>query len=125
MLLPLQVLLLVLLLTRLSQTLLPGTVIMTGTPAGVGYARDPPCWLAPGDVVEVEVKTLQGSLPTNFESRSLLFIPAVRWRGWGCCGIRWWHVRRGWRRSPRRTRSFSILEKFSRSRSRSPCPRRH
>lgn len=37
-------------------TLLPGTVIMTGTPAGVGFARTPPVFLRPGDVVEIEVR---------------------------------------------------------------------
>jgi 2-keto-4-pentenoate hydratase/2-oxohepta-3-ene-1,7-dioic acid hydratase in catechol pathway len=36
-------------------TLLPGTVIMTGTPSGVGFARKPPVFLKAGDVVEVEV----------------------------------------------------------------------
>lgn len=38
-----------------SMTLLPGTVIMTGTPAGVGFTRIPPVFLRPGDVVEIEV----------------------------------------------------------------------
>lgn len=37
-------------------TLLPGTVILTGTPAGVGAARTPPRYLRPGDEVEVEVE---------------------------------------------------------------------
>ena len=37
-------------------TLLPGTVIMTGTPSGVGFARTPPVFLRPGDVVEVEIE---------------------------------------------------------------------
>ena len=37
-------------------TLLPGTVIMTGTPGGVGFARKPPVFLHPGDVVEIEVE---------------------------------------------------------------------
>lgn len=37
-------------------TLLPGTAIMTGTPAGVGFARTPPVFLEPGDVVEVEIE---------------------------------------------------------------------
>ena len=37
-------------------TLEPGDVIATGTPSGVGYARTPPVFLAPGDVVEVEVE---------------------------------------------------------------------
>ena len=36
-------------------TLLPGTVIMTGTPSGVGVARQPAVYLRPGDVVEVEI----------------------------------------------------------------------
>ncbi len=37
-------------------TLLPGTVIMTGTPGGVGNARVPPVLLTPGDVCEVEIE---------------------------------------------------------------------
>jgi 2-keto-4-pentenoate hydratase/2-oxohepta-3-ene-1,7-dioic acid hydratase in catechol pathway len=39
-----------------STTLVPGTVILTGTPHGVGMARKPPRWLAPGDVVTVEIE---------------------------------------------------------------------
>jgi 2-keto-4-pentenoate hydratase/2-oxohepta-3-ene-1,7-dioic acid hydratase in catechol pathway len=35
--------------------LLPGDVIVTGTPAGVGMARKPPRWLRPGDRFEVEI----------------------------------------------------------------------
>jgi 2-keto-4-pentenoate hydratase/2-oxohepta-3-ene-1,7-dioic acid hydratase in catechol pathway len=35
-------------------TLVPGDVIVTGTPTGAGARRDPPVWLKPGDVVEVE-----------------------------------------------------------------------
>ncbi len=35
--------------------LLPGDVIVTGTPAGVGHARKPPVYMRPGDSVEVEV----------------------------------------------------------------------
>ncbi len=38
-----------------STTLLPGTVILTGTPHGVGMARKPPRWLKAGDVVEIEI----------------------------------------------------------------------
>lgn len=38
-----------------STTLRPGTVILTGTPAGVGMARKPPRWLRPGNVVTVEI----------------------------------------------------------------------
>jgi 2-keto-4-pentenoate hydratase/2-oxohepta-3-ene-1,7-dioic acid hydratase in catechol pathway len=39
-----------------NMTLLPGTVILTGTPSGVGFARTPPVFLRPGDVVEVEIE---------------------------------------------------------------------
>jgi 2-keto-4-pentenoate hydratase/2-oxohepta-3-ene-1,7-dioic acid hydratase in catechol pathway len=35
--------------------LAPGDVIVSGTPGGVGARRDPPVWMKPGDVVEVEV----------------------------------------------------------------------
>ncbi|MBL9206642.1 MAG: fumarylacetoacetate hydrolase family protein [Opitutaceae bacterium] len=41
-----------------SRTLLPGTVILTGTPHGVGYARKPPLWLQAGDVAEVEIEKI-------------------------------------------------------------------
>ncbi|MGA2836724.1 MAG: fumarylacetoacetate hydrolase family protein [Acidimicrobiales bacterium] len=37
-------------------TLEPGTVLATGTPAGVGAATDPPRWLVAGDTVTVEVE---------------------------------------------------------------------
>ncbi len=40
----------------LGLTLLPGDVIATGTPSGVGFARTPPEYLWPGDVVECEVE---------------------------------------------------------------------
>jgi 2-keto-4-pentenoate hydratase/2-oxohepta-3-ene-1,7-dioic acid hydratase in catechol pathway len=36
-------------------TLLPGDVIATGTPAGVGMGMDPPQWLSDGDVVRIEI----------------------------------------------------------------------
>jgi 2-keto-4-pentenoate hydratase/2-oxohepta-3-ene-1,7-dioic acid hydratase in catechol pathway len=36
-------------------TLLAGTIILTGSPAGVGAARKPPVFLKNGDVVEVEI----------------------------------------------------------------------
>jgi 2-keto-4-pentenoate hydratase/2-oxohepta-3-ene-1,7-dioic acid hydratase in catechol pathway len=41
-----------------STTLLPGTVILTGTPHGVGMARKPPCWLKPGDNVTIEIEKI-------------------------------------------------------------------
>jgi 2-keto-4-pentenoate hydratase/2-oxohepta-3-ene-1,7-dioic acid hydratase in catechol pathway len=37
-------------------TLRPGTVIMTGTPAGTGFGRTPPVFLQPGDNVKVEIE---------------------------------------------------------------------
>jgi 2-keto-4-pentenoate hydratase/2-oxohepta-3-ene-1,7-dioic acid hydratase in catechol pathway len=39
-------------------TLAPGDLIFTGTPPGVGMAREPAVWLKPGDVVEVEIDGL-------------------------------------------------------------------
>lgn len=39
-----------------STTLLPGTVILTGTPQGVGAARKPPVFLQPGDTVTIEIE---------------------------------------------------------------------
>lgn len=39
-----------------STTLLPGTVILTGTPQGVGMAQKPPRWLRAGDEVVVEIE---------------------------------------------------------------------
>lgn len=39
-------------------TINPGDLLATGTPSGVGYARQPPWLLQPGDVVEVEIERL-------------------------------------------------------------------
>jgi acylpyruvate hydrolase len=39
-------------------TLEPGDVIACGTPSGVGFARTPPLWMAPGDVCEVEIERI-------------------------------------------------------------------
>ena len=41
-----------------STTLFPGTVILTGTPQGVGMARKPPLWLQPGDIVSIEIESI-------------------------------------------------------------------
>ena len=48
------------LISFLSQdtTLIPGTVLLTGTPQGVGFARKPPVWLQPGDEVTIEVEKI-------------------------------------------------------------------
>ena len=39
-------------------TLVPGDVIATGTPAGVGWSKKPPQFMKPGDVVEVEIEAV-------------------------------------------------------------------
>ena len=46
--------------SALSQdtTLLPGTVILTGSPPGVGMARDPQVWLRPGGEAHVEIERI-------------------------------------------------------------------
>jgi len=48
------------LVSRVSElvTLMPGDVILTGTPGGVGYRRDPQVFLSPGDQVVVEISGL-------------------------------------------------------------------
>jgi 2-keto-4-pentenoate hydratase/2-oxohepta-3-ene-1,7-dioic acid hydratase in catechol pathway len=48
-----------------GMTLLPGAIIASGTPDGVGFARTPPEFLQPGDVMETEVEgigTLQNRI---------------------------------------------------------------
>ncbi len=52
-----------------STTLLPGTVILTGTPHGVGFARKPPRWLKPGDQVTVEIEKI-GALVNPVEEEA-------------------------------------------------------
>ncbi len=39
-----------------SATLLPGTLILTGTPSGVGFTRNPPKYLMPEDKLETEIE---------------------------------------------------------------------
>lgn len=41
-----------------GMTLLPGDIILTGTPAGVGFALDPPQFLKPGDKIESEIEKI-------------------------------------------------------------------
>ena len=41
-----------------TMTLRPGVVILTGTPQGVGFARNPPVWMRPGDRVVVEIERI-------------------------------------------------------------------
>jgi len=54
-----------------STTLLPGTVILTGTPQGVGMARTPQVWLKDGDDVTIEIEGI-GALrnPVQAEAAS-------------------------------------------------------
>lgn len=49
-----------------GHTLLPGTLIVTGTPSGVGMARTPPRFLKAGDVVEVTVEQV-GTITNRVE----------------------------------------------------------
>ena len=63
-----------------SMTLLSGTVILTGTPEGVGFTRQPPLFLKEGDVVSVEIekigtltnKVIREESLTNSEETSLV-----------------------------------------------------
>lgn len=41
-----------------TMTLRPGSVILTGTPQGVGFARKPPVWMKAGDTVVVELEKI-------------------------------------------------------------------
>ncbi len=48
-----------------TMTIRAGSIILTGTPAGVGMARTPPVFLKPGDVTEIQIQRL-GRLVTRF-----------------------------------------------------------
>ena len=50
-----------------GMTLVPGDVIITGTPPGVGMARDPQLWMKPGDEVTIEIEGL-GALTNPVEA---------------------------------------------------------
>jgi 2-keto-4-pentenoate hydratase/2-oxohepta-3-ene-1,7-dioic acid hydratase in catechol pathway len=50
-----------------GMTLMPGDIIMTGTPAGVGFARNPKVFLKAGDEVTIEIEGL-GSLTNPVEA---------------------------------------------------------
>lgn len=51
-------------------TLVPGDVIVTGTPGGVGWSKKPPRFMVPGDVVEVEIEGI-GVLRNTVEQAPL------------------------------------------------------
>ena len=61
-----------------TMTLVPGDIIATGTPSGVGFARTPPLFLRDGDTVEVELGGLGVlSNPVVLEpARHLAAVPA-------------------------------------------------
>jgi 2-keto-4-pentenoate hydratase/2-oxohepta-3-ene-1,7-dioic acid hydratase in catechol pathway len=50
-----------------GMTLEPGDIIITGTPPGVGMARDPQLWMKPGDEVSIEIEGL-GTLTNPIEA---------------------------------------------------------
>lgn len=54
----------------LAMTLLPGDILLTGTPEGVGYARTPPEYLSPGDEVTVTIPDI-GRITNRVVERSL------------------------------------------------------
>jgi 2-keto-4-pentenoate hydratase/2-oxohepta-3-ene-1,7-dioic acid hydratase in catechol pathway len=49
-----------------DKTLPAGTIILTGTPEGVGFARKPPVWLKPGDTIAIEIEGI-GTLANPVE----------------------------------------------------------
>jgi 2-keto-4-pentenoate hydratase/2-oxohepta-3-ene-1,7-dioic acid hydratase in catechol pathway len=61
-------------------TLVPGDIIATGTPAGVGHARDPQVYMKPGDVIEVEVEGL-GRLTNPIEAPEPPFLSRLESAG--------------------------------------------
>jgi fumarylacetoacetate (FAA) hydrolase family protein len=71
------------LLSYVSQfmTLLPGDIISTGTPPGVGLGMDPPVYLKAGDLVELGIDQLGFILPKRSSPRSE---PRSRGKGCGC-----------------------------------------
>jgi 2,4-didehydro-3-deoxy-L-rhamnonate hydrolase len=54
----------------LAMTLLPGDILLTGTPEGVGYARTPPEYLSPGDEVTVTISGI-GKITNRVVEQSL------------------------------------------------------
>ncbi|HOU78728.1 MAG TPA: fumarylacetoacetate hydrolase family protein, partial [Syntrophales bacterium] len=53
-----------------SLTLLPGTVILTGTPEGVGFTREPPLFLKDGDRISVTIAGI-GTLSNTVETEKI------------------------------------------------------
>ncbi len=55
-----------------SMTLLPGTVILTGTPEGVGFTRKPPVFLQDGDEIIIEIENI-GRLVNTVEREKPIY----------------------------------------------------
>ena len=55
-----------------SKTLVPGTVILTGTPHGVGMARKPPIFLKPGDTVSIVIDKIRHADQPGREREGLI-----------------------------------------------------
>jgi acylpyruvate hydrolase len=55
-----------------SMTLSPGDIIVTGTPSGIGHARNPPLYMKPGDICEVEVEGIGVLRNTIVDERNLM-----------------------------------------------------
>ena len=53
-----------------SKTLLPGTVILTGTPHGVGFARKPPVFLKAGDTITIDIEKIGALTNPVIEERA-------------------------------------------------------
>ena len=54
-------------------TLLPGDIIATGTPAGVGIGFDPPKFMVTGDVIEIAITGLGSSATASSDPPLLTF----------------------------------------------------
>lgn len=66
-----------------SFTINPGDLLATGTPSGVGYARNPPWLLQPGDEVEVEIErlgTLRNRIVANGDRHKVHALASVETR---------------------------------------------
>ncbi len=67
-----------------STTLAPGTLILTGTPEGVGFARKPPVYLLPGDHLQTRIQglgTLENSVTAEKEPVLKKYAPDIRFAG--------------------------------------------
>lgn len=69
-----------------STTLFPGTVILTGTPNGVGMGRNPPRWLVPGDEVTITIEgigaltnPIQLEAPMNSDNQAASRFSLTSW----------------------------------------------